>query len=92
MSVNIPSGSSNPIGHKMPPPDTPVPLPSGETKDAIQKALHERDAPSYLVGEGDEIRKKGLGGVPGEEQSVKGTGIDEPGSTMKEGEAGERKS
>ncbi|EGX49651.1 hypothetical protein AOL_s00078g140 [Orbilia oligospora ATCC 24927] len=73
MSINIPCGSSNPIGVKMPPPTTPPPPLAEDTKSAIQKAVHDREAPAHLVGDKDVLHKKGLDNTPkGQGKGVKG--------------------
>ncbi|KAK6504048.1 hypothetical protein TWF506_002263 [Arthrobotrys conoides] len=67
MSINIPCGSSNPIGVKMPPPSTPPPPLPKDTKSSIQKAVHDREAPAHLVGDQDALHTKGLDNTPNEQ-------------------------
>jgi len=54
MSINIPSGSSNPIGAKMGAPSASAPPPSESTKQAVQNAFQERWAPEHLKSESGE--------------------------------------
>ncbi|KAF3085043.1 hypothetical protein TWF102_009917 [Orbilia oligospora] len=73
MSIDIPCGSSNPIGVKMPPPTTPPPPLAEDTKSAIQKAVHDREAPAHLLGDKDALHRKGLDNTPeGQGKGVKG--------------------
>ncbi|EPS44673.1 hypothetical protein H072_1356 [Dactylellina haptotyla CBS 200.50] len=76
MSINIPCGSSNPIGAKMPPPSSPLPLPSEDAKDAVQKALHDRDTPGHLIGDSKNLPK-------GQDIPPETKGVEEPESTTK---------
>lgn len=52
----------------MPPPTTPPPPLSEDTKSAIQRAVHDREAPAHLVGDGDALRTKGLDNTPKEQE------------------------
>ncbi|KAK6541161.1 hypothetical protein TWF694_008532 [Orbilia ellipsospora] len=93
MSIDIPCGSSNPIGHKMPPPSSPLPPPSSSTKSAVQKALQESNMPPHLHGDQDAMKTRGGLNTPKEtnqkQDQEPGTtetkGFKEPRSTPKPG-------
>ncbi|KAF3938498.1 hypothetical protein ABW19_dt0205650 [Dactylella cylindrospora] len=82
----------------MPPPATPAPPPSQESKSAIQQALHDRDAPPHLSGKKDTIRKE-ANTTQSAENEVKERNSEsivdgkfEPAMTDKEGSEGGRRS
>ncbi|KAK6330268.1 hypothetical protein TWF730_004763 [Orbilia blumenaviensis] len=89
MSINIPSGSGNPIGVKMPPPTTPPPPLSEDTKSAVQKAVHDREVPEHLVGDQDALHKRGLNNTPregeGDTEIKEGKGVKSPPLGKEEG-------
>ncbi|KAJ6257830.1 hypothetical protein Dda_7619 [Drechslerella dactyloides] len=93
MSVNIPCGSSNPIGFKMPPPNSPAPPPSSETKTAVQDALHSRDRPAHLTDGAPAPLSHACETSGGKEgQSKDGSAWVDVDKTAKEGVEGGRKS
>ncbi|KAK6533093.1 hypothetical protein TWF281_007252 [Arthrobotrys megalospora] len=92
MSINIPCGSSNPIGVKMPSPTTPPPPLSKDTKSAIQKAAHDREAPAHLMGKQDILYTKepsntpeGVGEAGGNTEIKEGKGPKSPPMGKEEG-------
>ncbi|KAK6336500.1 hypothetical protein TWF696_002050 [Orbilia brochopaga] len=93
MSVNIPCGSSNPIGFKMPRPSSPAPPPSSETKSAVKQALHARERPEHLtiadVGDSADISRQ-TGVESGAKKGMENAG--EVDMTAKEGVEGGRRS